>query len=107
MRRRPPRGPASTCLLARLPARTLVARFLITSGAAAECFCRDTRGMRILGGGRAAGEVIVTTRLGLAAVAALLGATAGCNLILGTTPPLPLGTGGTGMGGTGAGGTGA
>jgi hypothetical protein len=48
--------------------------------------------------------VIVTTRLGLAALAALLGATAGCNLILGTTPPLPLATGGLGAGGTGTGG---
>lgn len=44
---------------------------------------------------------MVTTRLGLAAMAALLGATSGCNLILGTTPPLPLGTGG-GSGGGGS-----
>ncbi len=51
-------------------------------------------------------RVIATIRLGLPALAALLGATAGCNLILGTTPPLPLGTGGSGACGTGAGGTG-
>src|SRR4051794_2155037 len=37
---------------------------------------------------------MVTTRLGLATVAALLGAGAGCNQILGTTPPLPFGEGG-------------
>ncbi len=41
----------------------------------------------------------MTTRLGLAAVAALLGAATGCNLILGTTTPLPLEAGlGTGGG---------
>ncbi|APR75341.1 Hypothetical protein A7982_00687 [Minicystis rosea] len=39
--------------------------------------------------------MIVTTRLHLAALALLLGATVGCNLILGTEPPLPLGTGGS------------
>ena len=51
------------------------------------------RCVRIVGARGAAGEVMVTTRLGLAAIAALLGA-AGCNQILGTTPPLPFGEGG-------------
>jgi hypothetical protein len=51
--------------------------------------------------------VIVTTRLDFATLAALLGVTAGCNLILGTEPPLPIGTGGGGMGGGGTGGVGS
>lgn len=43
---------------------------------------------------------MVTTRLGLATLAALLGISPGCNLILGTTPPLPFGTGGCEVGST-------
>ncbi|APR80828.1 Hypothetical protein A7982_06175 [Minicystis rosea] len=40
--------------------------------------------------------MIVRTLLHVAAIAALLGVATGCNLILGTEPPLPLGTGGAG-----------
>ena len=78
-----------------------------TISGSGEGVCRGARRVRILGQRRAGDEVMVMTRLGLAAVAALLGATAGCNLILGTTPPLPLGTAGSGSGGSGAGGSGS
>lgn len=70
--------------------------------------CGSARGAPIFEGRRAAGEVLVLTqRIGLAAVAALL--LAGCNLILGTEPPRPLETGsttGSGGGGAGLGGAG-
>jgi hypothetical protein len=70
--------------------RAPAARFLMLEAALWPNAFAGACGSRVFSGSSGqAVRVIATTRLGLAAIASLLGAAAGCNLILGTTPPLP------------------